>query len=79
MDFTVGIVSRNLATTSDFVKFRDSWNFMFFEARRGVRDTWHVLGGPRGVTCQAEGESNMSLGVGSLMTHGIMPFGGNLS
>ena len=30
-------------------------------------------------TCQAEGESNMSLGVGSPMTHGIMPFGGNLS
>ena len=35
-DFTVGIVSRNLATTSNFVEFRDSWNFMFFEARRGV-------------------------------------------
>ena len=25
-DFTVGIVSRNLATTSNFVKFRDNWN-----------------------------------------------------
>ena len=32
MDFTVGIVSRNLATTSNFVEFRDSRNFMFFEA-----------------------------------------------
>ena len=32
MDFTVGIVSRNLATTSNFVKFRDSQNFIFFEA-----------------------------------------------
>ena len=32
MDFTVGIVSRNLATTSNFVKFRDSRNFTFFEA-----------------------------------------------
>ena len=52
---------------------------MFFEARRGVRDTWHVLGGPRGATCQVRGESNMSLGVGSLVTHGIMPFEGNLS
>ena len=25
------------------------------------------------------GKSNMSLGVGSLVTHGIMPFEGNLS
>ena len=79
MDFTVGIVSRNLATTSNFVTFRDSWNCTFFEARRGVRDTWQVLGGPRGATCQAEGESNMSLGVGSHVTHGIMPLSGNPS
>ena len=32
MDFTVGIVSRNLATTSNFVEFRDSQNFTSFEA-----------------------------------------------
>ena len=32
MDFTVGIVSQNLATTSNFVEFRDSRNFTFFEA-----------------------------------------------
>ena len=32
MDFTVGIVSRNLATKSNFVEFRDSLNFMYFEA-----------------------------------------------
>ena len=44
-----------------------------------MQDTWHVLGCLRGATCQAEGESNMSLGVGSLVTHGIMPFEGNLS
>ena len=31
MDFTIGIVLRNLATTSNFVEFRDSRNFMFFE------------------------------------------------
>ena len=43
-----------------------------------MRDTWHVLGGPRGATCQAEGESNMSLGVVSLVTHGMMPFEENL-
>ena len=42
--FTVGIVSRNLATTSNFVKFRDNWNFTFFEApsiegrKTGLRD-----------------------------------------
>ena len=32
MDFTVGIVLRNLATRSNFVKFRDSQNFMSFAA-----------------------------------------------
>ena len=42
MDFTVGIVSRNLATTLNFVKFRDSRNFIFFEAPRVVQDTWHI-------------------------------------
>ena len=45
MDFTVGIFSRNLATTSNFVELRDSRNFTFFEAPRVVRDTWHVLSG----------------------------------
>ena len=40
MDFTVGIVSRNLATTSNFVKFRDSQNLLFFEASTiGCRKT----------------------------------------
>ena len=44
MDFTVGILLRNLATTSNFVEFRDSRNFTFFEApgvgcrKRGLRD-----------------------------------------
>ena len=32
MDFSVGIVSRNLATTSNFVRFRGGREFMFFEA-----------------------------------------------
>ena len=41
-DFTVGIVSRNLATTSNSVKFRDSRNFTFFEALRVVQDTWRI-------------------------------------
>ena len=44
MDFTVGIISRNLVTTSNFVEFRDSRNFTFFEApgvgsrKMGLRD-----------------------------------------
>ena len=44
MDFRFGIVSRNLPTTSNFVEFRDSRNFMFFEApsigcrKTGLRD-----------------------------------------
>ena len=79
MDFTVGIVSQNLATTSNFVEFRDSQNFTFFEARSGVRDTWHLMSGPRGATCQARGESNIEINWGSHLTHGIMPLSGNPS
>ena len=30
MDFTIGIVLRNLATTSNFVEFRDSKNLHVF-------------------------------------------------
>ena len=69
---------RNLATTLNFVEFRDSRNFMFFEARRGVRDTWHFMSGPRGATCLAMGESNIELKWGSHVTYGIMPLEGNL-
>ena len=43
--FTVKIVSRNLSTTSNFVEFRDSQNFTFFEAPRVTRDMWQVLSG----------------------------------
>ena len=32
MDNTVGFVSENLVTQANFVEFRDSWNFTFFEA-----------------------------------------------
>ena len=51
---------------------------MFFEAHRGVRDTWHFMSGPRGATCQAMGESNIELKWGSHVTHGIMPLEENL-
>ena len=56
----VGIVSRNLATTSYFIKFRDSRNFTFFEAPRVVRDTSCIFNGSRGATCHVQNESNMS-------------------
>ena len=44
MDFTVGIVSRNLATLLNLAEFRDNKNFMFFEAPRVTSDTWHLFG-----------------------------------
>ena len=46
MDFTIEIASQNLATTSNFVEFRDSRNFTFFEAPRVVWDTWLVMSDP---------------------------------
>ena len=60
MDFTVEIVLRNLATKLNFVEFRDSRNFTFFEASRVVRDTWHIVSGLRGATYHVQNESNMS-------------------
>ena len=54
MDFIIGIVSRNLATTSNFVEFRDSRNFTFFEVTGVVRDTWHILSGSRGAKCHVQ-------------------------
>ena len=53
-DFTVGIVSQNLSTTLNFVKFRDSRNFKFFEATGIVWDTLHILSGSRGATCHVQ-------------------------
>ena len=64
MDFTVGIASRNLATTSNIVEFRNNWNFMFFKAPGMVRDTWHIVSDSRGATCHVQEESNMSSRVG---------------
>ena len=32
MDFTIEFVSQNLVTISNFIGFRDSQNFTFFEA-----------------------------------------------
>ena len=51
MDLAIEFVSRNLATKSNFVQFRDSRNFMFFEAPRVAGDTWHTLSGSQCATC----------------------------
>ena len=64
MDFTVGNVLRNLATMLNFVEFRDSRNFTFFEARRGVRDNWHFMSGSSSATCPGQKGSNLSSSVG---------------
>ena len=40
MDFTVGIISRNLASTSNFVEFRDSRNLHVF--RGNERNVGHL-------------------------------------
>ena len=60
MGCTVGIILRNLATTSNFVEFRDCRNFMFFKALGVVRDTWHIMSCSRGAMCRVQNESNMS-------------------
>ena len=50
MNCTVGIVSQNLATQSNFVEFRDSRNFTYFEKTgvgqhmaSHVGDTWQAM------------------------------------
>ena len=61
MNFTVGIISRNLAITSNFVEFRDCRIFTFFETPRVTRDMWQVLSGSQCTTCQVENKSNIEL------------------
>ena len=63
---------------SNFVEFRDSRNFTFFEATEVVRDTWHLVSGLRGTACQAVVKSNMSSSVGHGWTLGIVPLDENL-
>ena len=61
MDLVVEFVLRNLATTSNFVEFRDSWNFTFFEAPRVAGDTWHTMSGSQCATCQVQDASKNEL------------------
>ena len=74
MDFTVEIVSRNRATISNFVEFRDSRNFTYFKAKRmngsvtcgsGLLNLQHA-GLPRG--CMQEEQVSLDGGNG-MVTH----------
>ena len=44
----------------NFIEFRESHNFMFFEAPRVKSDTWHKLDCYSEATCQKENKSNKS-------------------
>ena len=59
MDCTIGIVSRNIATQSNFIGFRDSQNFTYFEAMGVGRhmashlgDTWRAIRVTHGEPCE---------------------------
>ena len=54
MDFTVEIVSQNLATTSNSETVGIC---TFFEATSVMRDTLHILSGSQCATCQVQNES----------------------
>ena len=51
MDFTVGILSRNLATKSNFIEFRDSRDFHVFRGNGGSMGHLAYMSGSRGATC----------------------------
>ena len=73
MDFTVGIVSRNLATTSIFVEFRDSRNLHVFRGNK--RRVGHMAQFEWYTMCHVSSIkfSQVELNVGPTMTHGMMP------
>ena len=74
MDFTVGIVSRNLATSLIFVEFRDSRNLHVF--RRNERRVGHNAKFEWHTVCHVSSIkfSQVEFKVGPTMTHGMMPF-----
>ena len=72
MDFTVGIVSQNLVTTSNFVEFRDSRNLHVFGGNeRRAGHLVHFLVAPRVPRVKLQ-FSQVELKVGPTMTHGMM-------
>ena len=74
MDFTVGIILRNLATTSNFVEFQDSQNLHVF--RGNEHNVGHLAHFEWLTVCHVSGAEsvNFSLSVGPTWTHGMMPF-----
>ena len=59
MDFTVGIVLRNLATTSNFVEFRDSRNLHVF--RGNERNAGHLTHFEWLTVCHMSGAERVNL------------------
>ena len=51
MDLIVGYVMKNLVAKANFVEFRDSRNFTFFEAT-GVGNTWRSMWVTHGKPCE---------------------------
>ena len=77
MDFTVGIVSRNLDTTSNFVEFRDSRNLYVF--RGNERSRGHLGHFEWLTVCHVSGAEsiNLSSSVGPTWTCGNTRLEGN--
>ena len=53
MDFTVGIVLQNLATTSNFVEFRDNQNLHVFRGNK--RSAGHLAHFESLIVCHVSG------------------------
>ena len=71
-DFTVGIVSRNLAIILNFVEFLNSHNFHVFQGNGIVRGTLNILSGSKGATCHVQNLVKHELKCGHGWTYGIM-------
>ena len=78
MNFTVGIVSRNLVTTSNFDEFRDSRNLHVF--RSNELNARHLACFEWLTVCHVSSADsvNLSSSMGPMWTHGMMPFDENL-
>ena len=73
MDFTVGIISRKLATMSNFVEFRDNWDLHVF--RGNESSAGHLAYFEWLTVCHVSGADsvNLSSSVGPMWTHDMMP------
>ena len=59
MDFTVGILSQNLATTSNFIEFRDSQNLHVFRSNK--RSAGHLAHFEWLTVCHVSGAESVNL------------------